>query len=97
MITEGDHSTAFKGLPSLTYTGPLATDRYHALEKQFTELYLSTDHEQIQQLAKQLVESSISPDIKVFALCWEPLTEAARENYEGAEKLLRKAWEKHQH
>ena len=93
--TESDHSAAFKGLPPLTYTGPLATDEYHALEKQFTELYLSTDHEQIQQLSKQLlVESRISPDFKVFALCWEALTEAARENYECAEKLLRNAWEK---
>ena len=65
------------------------------LKKQFTELYLSTDHEQIQQLSKQLlIESSISPDVKVFALCWEALTEAARENYECAEKLLRTAWEK---
>ena len=92
--TEGDHSAAFKGLPSLTYTGPLATDEYHAREKQFTELYLSTDREQIQQLSKKLVESNISPDIKVFALCWEALTEAACENYEGAEKVLRNAWEK---
>ena len=92
--TEGDHSAAFKGIPPLTYTGPLATDEYHDLEKEFTELYLSTDHEQIQQLSKQLVESNISPDIKVFALCWEALTEAARENYECAEKLLRTAWEK---
>ena len=72
----------------------MATDEYHDLEKQFTELDLSTDHEQIQQLSKKLVESSVSPDIKVFALCWEALTEAARENYECAEKLLRNAWEK---
>ena len=63
--TEADCITAFKGIPPLTYTGPLATNEYHAREKQFTELYLSTDHEQIQQLAKQLVESSVSPDIKV--------------------------------
>ena len=61
----------------------------------FTELYLSTDHKQIRQLSKQITsESSISPDIKVFALCWEALSEAACENYECVEKLLRTAWEK---
>ena len=97
-IKTGDHSAAFKDLPLLTYTGPLATVEYHDLEKQFTELYLSTDHEQIRQLSKQRTsESSISPDIKVFALCWEALSEAACENYKHVEKLLRTAWEKQQY
>ena len=93
--TEGDRSTAFKDLPLLKYTGPLATVEYHNLEKQFTKLYLSTDHEQVRQLSKQITsESSISPDIKVFALCWEALSESACENYECAEELLRIAWKK---
>ena len=93
--TEGERSTAFKDLPLLKYTGPLATVEYHNLEKQFTKLYLSTDHEQVRQLSKRITsESSISPDIKVFALCWEALSESACENYECAEKLLRIAWKK---
>ena len=40
--TEGDLSTACKDLPLFRYTGPLATGKYHNLEKQFTELYLPT-------------------------------------------------------
>ena len=58
--------------PLLRYTGPLANTRYHKLEKQFIKLFLSPDHEKIQQLSKLILdETSISTDIKVFALCWE--------------------------
>ena len=81
--------------PRLRYTGPLATERFHKLERQFIKLYLSPDYKQILQLSKLLIdERSISPDIKVFALCWEALSEAFQSNYEHAEKLLRTAWEK---
>ena len=53
----------------LRYTGPLITEQYHKYEEQFTNLYLSTDYEQLQELSKEIVASkSISTDIKVFAL-----------------------------
>ena len=79
----------------LRYTGPLTTEQYHKYEEQFTNLYLSTDYEQMQKLSKEILASkSISTDIKVFALCWEALSEAVHKGYENAEKLLRLAWEK---
>ena len=79
----------------LRYTGPLTTEQYHKYEEQFTNLYLSTDYEQMQELSKQiLVSESTSPDIKVFALCWEALSEAVHKGYENAERLLRIAWER---
>jgi len=81
--------------PRLRYTSPLGTKKYHMLERQFTKLYLSPDYEQVQLLAKLVKDSSsISPDIKVFALCWEALSVAVHKNYEHAEKLLRTAWKK---
>ena len=81
--------------PRLRYTGPLATKKYHMLERQFTKLYLSPDYEQVQLLAKLVKDSSsISADIKVFALCWEALSVAVHKNYEHAEELLKTAWEK---
>ena len=81
--------------PPLRYTGPLTTKRFHKLEKEFIKLFLSPDYEQIHQLTEQLVvESSISADIKVFALCWKALSVSVHENYEHAEELLRTAWEK---
>ena len=46
METEGEYSA---DLPCLKYTGPLASTKYHDLERQFTELYLLTDREQIWQ------------------------------------------------
>ena len=79
----------------IRYTGPLATKSYHELESQFIKLYLCPDHRQIQRFSKRiLVESSINPDIKVFALCWKALSVIAREDYERAEKLLKSAWKK---
>ena len=81
-------------LPLLTYTGPLTSEQFHKLEKQFIKLYLSPDYKQILQLTKPiLVESSISPDIKVFALCWKALTEAVQ-SLSHAEKVLKTAWKK---
>ena len=80
--------------PLLRYTGPLTGERFHKLERQFTKMFLSPGYEQIQQLSKKLVESSVSSDIKVFALCWEALSVGYNEKYECAEELLRTAWEK---
>ena len=81
--------------PRLRYTGPLTGERFHKLEKHFIKLYLSPDYKQILQLSKPLIdESSISPDIKVFALCWEALTEAFQSNHKHAEEVLGTAWEK---
>ena len=81
--------------PSLRYTGPLTTKQYHKFEEQFTNLYLSTDYEQIQKLCKQILDSeNISTDIKVFALCWQAISEANQKNFEDAERLLRSAWGK---
>ena len=50
----------------------------------------------MQKLSKVVVvKSSSSPDMKVFALCWEALSEAVQlRNYEHAEKLLKRAWKK---
>ena len=81
--------------PLLRYTGPLATAKYHKLGKLFTRLYLSPDHEQIQQLSKRILhDSSISLDIIVVALCWKALSVALHKNYKHSEKLLRLALEK---
>ena len=81
--------------PLLRYTGPLTGEWFHKLERQFTKMFLSPGYEQIQQLSKKLVESSsVSSDIKVFALCWEALSVGYNEKYERAEELLRTAWEK---
>ena len=78
--------------PLLRYTGPLANEEY---QEKFTNLYLSTDYEQMQKLSKQILDSeNISTDIKVFALCWEALYEAVHKNFEDAERLLRIAWDK---
>ena len=78
--------------PLLRYTGPLANKEY---QEKFTNLYLSTDYEQMQKLSKQILDSeNISTDIKVFALCWEALYEAVHKNFEDAERLLRIAWDK---
>ena len=81
--------------PLLRYTGPLATVKYHKLGRVFTRLYLSPDHEQIQQLSKRILyDSSISLDIKVFALCWKALSVALHKNYKHAEQLLTTALKK---
>ena len=49
----------------------------------------------MQELSKQtLDDDSISADIKVFALCWQALSEAVHKNYEPAERLLERALEK---
>ena len=49
----------------------------------------------MQKLSKEILASnSISTDIKVFALCWEALSEAVHKGYENAERLLRLAWER---
>ena len=92
----GQHGVVRTKDPSLLmYTGPLATKRFHQLEKLFTKLYQSPNHKQIQQVSKLLIdERTISPDIKVFALCWEALSEAAQSNYKHAEEVLKTAWEK---
>ena len=66
------------------------------IETQFTEMFRTAKHENMQK-HKEVVESdsSSSLDIKVFALCWEALSEAVQlRNYEHAEKCLRTAWEK---
>ena len=79
--------------PLIRYTGPLATTKYHKLEKVFTGLYLSPGHERIQQLSKRILhESSISPDIKVLALCWKALSVALHKNYKHAEEVLATAF-----
>ena len=81
--------------PLLRYTGPLTTKQYHNFEERFTNLYLSTDYEEVQRLSTQIRDSeSVSPDIKVFALCWESLSEASHKGYEVAEELLKTAWER---
>ena len=83
--------------PLLRYTGPLATKQYHKLSMLFKKFYLSSNHMQIQQLSKQIfAESSISDDIKVYALCWEALSQAILKNYvpESYEELLKTAWKK---
>ena len=81
--------------PPLRYTGPLANIQFHKLERKFIKLYLSPDYKQILQLSKLLIdERGISPDIKVFALCWEALSEAFQSNYKHAEEVLKTAWEK---
>ena len=78
--------------PLLRYTDPLANEEY---QEKFTNLYMSTDYEQMQKLSKQILDSeNISTDIKVFALCWEALYEAVHKNFEDAERLLRIAWDK---
>ena len=66
--------------PLLRYTGPLASEQFHQLERHFTRLLLSPTYEKIQQLSKKiLAESSISPDFRVYALCWKVLSEAVHE------------------
>ena len=79
----------------LRYTGPLATKRFHKLEMLFTKLFLSACYQQIHQLTKLITdEGSISPDIKVFALCWDAVSVSVYENCEHADKLFNTAWEK---
>ena len=79
--------------PLLRYTGPLATKKYHNLERLFTKFFRNADYKQVQQLSKLvIVKSSNSPDIKVFALCWEGLCLSIDKEYELAEKLLKTAW-----
>ena len=41
--------------PLLMYTGPLASAKYHKLEKHFLQLFLSPDYQQIQQLSKLVI------------------------------------------
>ena len=77
--------------PLLKYTGPLATTHYHKLEDQFTKMFASHSYERIQLLSKQILVSSVTADIQVFALCWEALSMAVR-NYGHVEVLLRTAW-----
>ena len=93
----GQHGVArIKEPPLLRYTGPLATTQYHKIETRFTKLFRTANHKHMQQLSKEVVfTSSSSPDIKVFALCWEALSEAVQlGNYVRAERLLRAAWKK---
>ena len=80
-MTDRHGEATIKEPPPLRYTGPLATEWFHKLERQFIKLYLSPGYEhKIQQLSKQiLVENSISDDIKVFALCWEAISVAYNE------------------
>ena len=53
--------------PHIRYTGSLTIKQYHKLERQFTNLFPSPNHEQIQQLSKQILAiSNVSIDIKVF-------------------------------
>ena len=81
--------------PLLKYTCPLATKRFHKLERLFTKLFLSACYDQIHQLTKLIVvEKSISPDIKVFALCWDAVSVSVYGNNEEAEKLFKAAWKK---
>ena len=81
--------------PPLMYTGPLATKKFHMIERQFIKLYLSPDYKHILQLSKLLIDAnSISGDIKVFALCWEALSMAIQSNYKCADKVLKTAWER---
>ena len=89
------HGEVMMKAPSLLkYSGPLATARYHKLERLFTKLYLSPKHEQILDLSNIILERSVSPDIKVFALCWKALSEHVHKRYEPAEEVLKLAWEK---
>ena len=80
--------------PLLRYTGSLATDKYHELEKQFTNLFLSPNFEVIQQLFKRVFSEQNSLDIKVFALCWKALSVAYRKNFhqKSYSRFLRTAW-----
>ena len=81
--------------PLLRYTGPLATKKFHKIERQFIKMYLSPNYKQILQHSKQLVDKNgISADIKVFALCWEALSEAVQSNSKHAEEVLRDAWKR---
>jgi len=81
--------------PPLRYTGPLATKKFHKIERQFIKLYLSPDYKKILQLSKLLIDAnSISGDIKVFALCWEALSVAIQSNYKHADAVLKTAWER---
>ena len=92
----GQHGVVrIKEPPLLRYTGPLTTKGFHELEEHFIKLYLSPDYRQILQLSKLLIdERSTSADIKVFALCWEALSEAVQSNYKHAEEVLKTAWKK---
>ena len=81
--------------PLLRYTGPLATKKFHKIERQFIKMYLSPNYKQILQHSKQLVDKNgISADIKVSALCWKALSEAVQSNYKDAEEVLRDAWKR---
>ena len=52
-------------------------------------MFPSPNHEQIQQLSKQILAiSNVSIDIEVFALCWEALSDSVLKNYQHAEDLL---------
>ena len=75
----------------LRYTGSLATC---SLKRQFTIQFLPHQFEQLQQLSKVIAETSISIDVKAFALCWEVAAVAYLEGYEQAEKLFKAAWKK---
>ena len=46
--------------PCITYTGLLATAKYHKIKKCFKQLYLSSKNAQIPQLAKRIIDSSRS-------------------------------------
>ena len=81
--------------PPLRYKGPLATQRYHKLEKLYTKLFLSACYDQMKRLTKRiLVENSISADIKVFAKCWEAVAVSVHEDFDSTIKFLKTAWKR---
>ena len=82
-----------KSHPFLKFTGPCASARFHKTEKLFLSLYLSEKSEQIHQVTKSIIESRhISVDIKVVALCYEALVNAAlQKRFDSAEVTLRTA------
>ena len=80
----------------ITYTGPLATAKYHKIKKHFKQLYLTSKNEQIPQLAKRIIDSSsISLDINVDAMCWEAFIGILEpEHCKDSEKLFEAAMNK---
>ena len=68
--------------PHIRYTGPLTTKQRHKLERKFTNLFPSPNHE---QLYKQiLAKSNVSFDTSF----WEALSESVLKNYQHVEDLL---------
>ena len=96
-IIDRDQGVRMKRPARLRYTGPLAAEKYHKLETRFTEMFRTANHEHMQKLSKIGVKSSSSLNIKVFALCWEALSEAVQlRNYELAESCSKGLGRKHQ-